>query len=152
MSFDMPPTPLTDNASQRKAYVITGPTSGIGRATALEIAEHGEVVLVGRDREKLNDLQSEIQRKDGSAVPVECDFSDIASVRRAAANIVALRLPIVGLLNNWHHADARHQEHPGLGHDVRNGPPRTVRIDRGAHAASPRRCERRLCRFRRGRS
>jgi NAD(P)-dependent dehydrogenase (short-subunit alcohol dehydrogenase family) len=96
----MPPTPLTNNASQGKAYIITGPTSGMGRATALEIAEHGEVVLVGRDPEKLNDLQREIQRKGGSAMSVVCDLSDIASVRRAAAKIVALRLPVVGLLNN----------------------------------------------------
>jgi NAD(P)-dependent dehydrogenase (short-subunit alcohol dehydrogenase family) len=33
-------------------------------------------------------------------VSVVCDLSDLASVRRAAAEIVALRLPIVGLLNN----------------------------------------------------
>jgi NAD(P)-dependent dehydrogenase (short-subunit alcohol dehydrogenase family) len=31
---------------------------------------------------------------------VVCDVSDIASVRQAAAQIVALRLPIAGLLNN----------------------------------------------------
>ena len=29
-----------------------------------------------------------------------CDLSDIAGVRRAAAQIVSLRLPIAGLLNN----------------------------------------------------
>jgi NAD(P)-dependent dehydrogenase (short-subunit alcohol dehydrogenase family) len=33
-------------------------------------------------------------------VSVVCDLSDIASVRRAAAEIVALHFPIVGLLNN----------------------------------------------------
>jgi NAD(P)-dependent dehydrogenase (short-subunit alcohol dehydrogenase family) len=33
-------------------------------------------------------------------VSVVCDLSDLASVWRAAAEIVALRLPIVGLLNN----------------------------------------------------
>ena len=37
-----------------KAYVITGPTSGMGRATAFELAKHGKVVLVGRDRAKLD--------------------------------------------------------------------------------------------------
>ena len=31
---------------------------------------------------------------------VVCDLSDIASVRRAAAEIIALNLPIAGLLNN----------------------------------------------------
>jgi NAD(P)-dependent dehydrogenase (short-subunit alcohol dehydrogenase family) len=33
-------------------------------------------------------------------VSVVCDLSDLESVRRAAAEIVALKLPIAGLLNN----------------------------------------------------
>jgi short-subunit dehydrogenase len=37
-------------APVRKAYIITGPTSGIGRLTAFELAKYGTVVLVGRDR------------------------------------------------------------------------------------------------------
>ena len=40
-----------------------------------------------------------IERAGGHAVPVVCDMSDLASVRRAAAEIIALHLPIVGLLN-----------------------------------------------------
>ena len=47
------PIPM-NNPSNPRAYVITGPTSGIGRATAFEVAKHGTVVLVGRDPEKLN--------------------------------------------------------------------------------------------------
>jgi NAD(P)-dependent dehydrogenase (short-subunit alcohol dehydrogenase family) len=88
------------NPTDRKAYVITGPTSGIGKATALEVAKHGQIVLVGRDPKKLGQLQQEIERKGHHAVPVVCDLSDIESVWRAAAEIMALRLPIVGLLNN----------------------------------------------------
>ena len=87
---------LTD----RKAYIITGPTSGIGRATAFQVAEHGTVVLVGRDAEKLRELQNALAQKGGHAVPVVCDLSDLVSVRRAAAEIIALKLPVVGLLNN----------------------------------------------------
>jgi NAD(P)-dependent dehydrogenase (short-subunit alcohol dehydrogenase family) len=83
-----------------KAYIVTGPTSGIGLCTALELARHGTVVLVGRDKGKLNEVQTTIGQKGGHAVSVVCDLSDLASVRRAAAEIVALRLPIVGLLNN----------------------------------------------------
>jgi len=95
------PNPVSvNNPTNRKVYVITGPTSGIGRATALEIAKHGQLVLVGRDREKLNQLQREIESKGHHAVAVVCDLSDLESVRRAAAEIIALRLPIVGLLNN----------------------------------------------------
>jgi len=95
------PNPVSvNNPTERKAYVITGPTSGIGRATALETAKHGQLVLVGRDPEKLKQLQREIESKGHHAVAVVCDLSDLESVRRAAAEIIALRLPIVGLLNN----------------------------------------------------
>ncbi len=82
------------------AYVITGPTSGIGRRTALNLARHGTVVLVGRDRRKLDEVQETIQRQGGKAVSVVCDLSDLASVRRAAQLIIESRLPVVGLLNN----------------------------------------------------
>ena len=76
----------TASASRSKAWIITGPTSGIGRRTALELARHGTVVLVGRDLAKLAEVQAEIQdRLGGHAEPVVCDLSDIASARRAAA-------------------------------------------------------------------
>jgi NAD(P)-dependent dehydrogenase (short-subunit alcohol dehydrogenase family) len=93
-------TDSTRKAKDRKAYMITGPTSGIGRRTALELAKHGTVVLVGRDRGRLDELQKTIEQKGQQAVSVVCDLSDLASVRRATAEIVALHLPIVGLLNN----------------------------------------------------
>ena len=83
-----------------KAWIITGPTSGIGRRTAFELARHGTVVLVGRDPRKLADVQRAIEGRGQRAVSVVCDLSDPASVRRAAAEIVALRLPLAGLLNN----------------------------------------------------
>jgi NAD(P)-dependent dehydrogenase (short-subunit alcohol dehydrogenase family) len=88
------------SASVRKAYIVTGPTSGIGRAAALELAKHGAVVLVGRDPAKLDDVWKTIERKGQRAVSVVCDLSDISSVKRAAAEIIALKLPIAGLLNN----------------------------------------------------
>jgi len=86
--------------TRRKAYVITGPTSGIGRRTAFELARHGIVILVGRDPAKLAAVKERIARRGGHAVAVVCDLSDPASVRRAAAEIVALELPVAGLLNN----------------------------------------------------
>jgi len=83
-----------------KAYIITGPTSGIGRATALELAKYGTVILVGRNSRKLDEVQNLIEQNGQQAVSVVCDLSDIESVERAAAEIIALRLPVVGLLNN----------------------------------------------------
>jgi NAD(P)-dependent dehydrogenase (short-subunit alcohol dehydrogenase family) len=88
------------NLSDGKAYIITGPTSGIGRRTAFELAKHGMVVLVGRDRGKLDEIEEAIKTKGQHAASVVCDLSDLASVRRAVAEIIALDLPIVGLLNN----------------------------------------------------
>jgi NAD(P)-dependent dehydrogenase (short-subunit alcohol dehydrogenase family) len=89
------------------AYVITGPTSGIGYRTALELAKHGTVVLVGRDREKLDAVRKTIESSGGQAVPVVGDLSDLTSVRRAAAEIVALGLPLAGLVNNAGIAEVR---------------------------------------------
>lgn len=89
-----------NNLTNHKAYIITGPTSGIGLATALEVAKHSTVVLVGRDSGKLSKVQKAIQQKKGRAVSVVCDLSDMRSVKRAAADIVALNLPLVGLVNN----------------------------------------------------
>jgi NAD(P)-dependent dehydrogenase (short-subunit alcohol dehydrogenase family) len=96
----MPNSKSRNPSAERKAYIITGPTSGIGRRTALDVAKHGTAVLVGRDREKLGALQKEIVHKGGNAVSVVCDLSDISSVQRAAAEIVSLNLPLAGLVNN----------------------------------------------------
>ena len=91
---------VDDAASGDRAYIVTGPTSGFGRRTALELAQHGTVVLAGRDRSKLADVQRTIERDGGKAVPVLCDLADLASVRHAATQITGLGLPIAGLLNN----------------------------------------------------
>lgn len=84
-----------------KAWIITGPTSGIGRRTALQLAERGTVVLVGRDPAKLAAVEAEIRARAGRhAVSVIADFSDFTSVRCAVAEIIAMELPIAGVLNN----------------------------------------------------
>lgn len=84
----------------KKAYIITGPTSGIGYATALELANHGTVILVGRNPDKLSQVQKTIKDRGQNAVQVVCDISDMKSVSGAAQQIIALQLPIAGLLNN----------------------------------------------------
>lgn len=83
-----------------KAYVVTGPTSGIGFRTALELAKHGAVVLVGRNPAKLENVKARIEEDGGQAMTVVCDFSDLTSARRAATQISAWALPIMGVVNN----------------------------------------------------
>jgi NAD(P)-dependent dehydrogenase (short-subunit alcohol dehydrogenase family) len=84
------------NPTEFAVYIVTSSTC----ATALELANHGTVVLVGRAPKKLDEVRKAVEKTGQRAVPVVCDLSDILSVRRAAAEIVVLRLPIVGLLNN----------------------------------------------------
>lgn len=90
----------TARSTDSLAWVVTGPTSGFGQAAALELARHGHVVLVGRSPEKLAAVRTQIENNGGVATTVVGDFSDVVSVRRAAAEIVALGLPIRGVLNN----------------------------------------------------
>jgi NAD(P)-dependent dehydrogenase (short-subunit alcohol dehydrogenase family) len=84
------PTSISEKNQPGRAYVITGPTSGYGLATAQEVAKRGGVVLVGRDREKLRALESGIRQKGGHAETVVCDLSDVESVKPAAAEIAGL--------------------------------------------------------------
>jgi NAD(P)-dependent dehydrogenase (short-subunit alcohol dehydrogenase family) len=92
--------PIDGGPSGDKAYIVTGPTAGIGRQTALDLARHGTIVLVGRDAGRLDEVQRTIGRRGGRAASVVCDLSDLASVRRAATRIIELGLPVAGLVNN----------------------------------------------------
>ncbi|HEX4090529.1 MAG TPA: SDR family NAD(P)-dependent oxidoreductase [Trebonia sp.] len=91
---------ISEGRPGEKAYIVTGPTAGIGRQTALDLARHGTLILVGRDAGRLEDVRLTIGRGGGRAVPVVCDLSDPASVRRAAVQIIGLGLPVSGLVNN----------------------------------------------------
>jgi NAD(P)-dependent dehydrogenase (short-subunit alcohol dehydrogenase family) len=71
-------------------------------------------------------VQKIIEQKGQQAVSVVCDLSDPASVRRAAAEIIALHLPIVVLLNNAGIFPMRATKN-ALGDDARNEPSRIVR-------------------------
>lgn len=80
--------------------VLTGPTSGIGRAAALALAAAGRhVIAAGRSQDKLKDLLGEIRISGGSAEPVSLDLESMQSVR-AAAEVILSRLDSLGVLIN----------------------------------------------------
>lgn len=59
-----------------KRVIVTGASSGIGRATALELAKNGcEVVLAARRLPLLVELTHEIEAAGGVAHPVPCDIT-----------------------------------------------------------------------------
>jgi predicted dehydrogenase/NAD(P)-dependent dehydrogenase (short-subunit alcohol dehydrogenase family) len=85
-----------------RVTLITGPTSGLGRAVALELAKHGhQLVLLGRNAVKLESVSNECIAL-GAPTPVTlvADMSSQADVRRAAAEFLATGLPLHVLLHN----------------------------------------------------
>ncbi|MBA3507655.1 MAG: SDR family oxidoreductase [Betaproteobacteria bacterium] len=63
-----------------RVVVVTGASSGIGRATALKLADAGaRVMLVARGEEKLVATKEEIDKSGGRAYMYQCDVSDMAS-------------------------------------------------------------------------
>src|SRR4029077_12236730 len=63
---------------QDRVVVVTGASSGIGRATAQLVGRHGaRVVLVSRTKEKLDELRKEIEAEGGRAFAYPTDLSDL---------------------------------------------------------------------------
>ena len=93
-------TELLRRALADKRVVITGASSGIGRATALRVAEvGGEAVLLARSRERLEAVRDEIVRAGGRATVHPCDLSSEEQCDAVVAAIVA-EGPVDVLINN----------------------------------------------------
>ncbi|MBI3407757.1 MAG: SDR family oxidoreductase [Planctomycetes bacterium] len=81
-----------------KVVLITGASSGIGRATALRLARMGaRLGLASRSAQALDDLAKEITTPGGHAVALTTDVTDPEQCRRAVMETVARfgRLDIV---------------------------------------------------------
>lgn len=84
-----------------KIVVITGATSGIGKATACLFAKKGaRLVLIGKNSERGRKVLSEINEYGGECEYVKCDVADIESVNTAADIIKAKYNRVDVLFNN----------------------------------------------------
>jgi dehydrogenase/reductase SDR family protein 12 len=86
-----------------RTVAITGPTSGLGLATAWAFAALGaRVVLVGRSEARLTDLATSLMTAFGTdRFPVVvADMGDVASVRAAVARIVSTESRLDVLIDN----------------------------------------------------
>ena len=84
-----------------KTVMITGASSGIGRATALRVGAAGaKVILVARGVEKLEQTRQEIADLGGKAFVHRCDLSDLSDIERMAKEVLQEHGRVDILVNN----------------------------------------------------
>jgi NAD(P)-dependent dehydrogenase (short-subunit alcohol dehydrogenase family) len=84
-----------------KVVLITGASSGIGKAAAIKCAAAGAtVLLVARSPEKLEETKAEIEEAGGEAHIHRADLSDLDDVQRMAAEVLDEHGRVDILVNN----------------------------------------------------
>lgn len=87
---------------QDRICIVTGATDGIGRQTALGLAQKGaQVTIVGRDTGKVQDTVLSLKERSGNAeiIGETADLSSIAAVRELGGRL-GQRLPRIDVLVN----------------------------------------------------
>lgn len=86
---------------KNKCILLTGATGGIGKHLALMLARKGaNMILVGRDSNKLTALSQQIQDKGGKAKTIAADLEAAGSVQQVAQQALHLFDGIDILINN----------------------------------------------------
>jgi len=90
-----------ENAPNRLRAIITGASSGIGKATSLAFASSGiDLCLVSRDRTKLEQVADLASEYGGEVKIVSTDLADLSTVKATMEAIVKDFAPIDILVNN----------------------------------------------------
>jgi NAD(P)-dependent dehydrogenase (short-subunit alcohol dehydrogenase family) len=90
-----------EGAVNGKTVVITGASSGIGRAAALKIAEAGGIpLLVARTEDKLEEVKAEIEASGGTAYVYPCDLSDFDAIDELVRRMLGDHPAVDMLVNN----------------------------------------------------
>jgi NAD(P)-dependent dehydrogenase (short-subunit alcohol dehydrogenase family) len=86
---------------ENRVVLITGGSSGIGRATAFKVAEAGaKVLIVARGEAELNQTRDEIVGAGGKCWAYPCDLADMASCDALVARVLAEHKHVDVLVNN----------------------------------------------------
>jgi short-subunit dehydrogenase len=84
-----------------RVAVVTGASSGIGRAIALTLADRGAVVVgMARRKDLLEELEAELRRRTPGSATEVCDVADADRYRQALARIEAHHGSLDILVNN----------------------------------------------------
>ena len=90
-----------EKAVRGRVIMVTGASSGIGKAAAMKIAEAGgTVLLVARTPEKLEDTRQAIEEGGGVAHIHRCDLSDMDDIDRMADEVLMQHGHVDVLVNN----------------------------------------------------
>jgi NAD(P)-dependent dehydrogenase (short-subunit alcohol dehydrogenase family) len=88
-------------AVRGKVVIITGGSSGIGRATALKLAAAGAKVVIGaRDPEKLDETRAEIEKAGGKAFTYPVDLTNMEACDAFAQQVLEDHGHVDVLINN----------------------------------------------------
>src|SRR5439155_23585519 len=84
-----------------RVVLVTGASSGIGRAVAAHVARHGaKVMLVSRTRQKLDELKAEIEAEGGRAWVYATDLSNLDACERMGRQVLEEHGQVDVLVNN----------------------------------------------------
>jgi short-subunit dehydrogenase len=98
-------------AVRGKLVLITGGSSGIGRATVRRLAESGaRVIVVARDAQKLEETRVEIEALGGWACTYSVDLTDAEACGALAKRVLAEHGAVDVLINNAGHSIRRSLE------------------------------------------
>lgn len=91
---------------KNKFAIVTGASTGIGRATAIELGRNGAIVaLVARNKKKLEETKKLIEEAGGKGIIIETDLSNVDSISNLIQSIkqetkqVDILVNIAGI---WH--------------------------------------------------
>ncbi len=90
-----------EDAVSGRTVMITGASSGIGKAAALEIGEAGgTMLLVARRKDQLQEVADEIEELGGVAYVHTCDLSNTDDIDRMCAEVLEQHQAVDVLVNN----------------------------------------------------
>jgi len=85
----------------QKVAIVTGASSGIGRDTAIALAQRGaRVVLCARSKEKLEEVAANIRQNGGEALPIPVDVTQPLAVENMVKATLAQFRRVDILVNN----------------------------------------------------
>ena len=80
---------MLDTGLSNKTAIVTGASSGIGKATSFAFAREGvRVALIARNENRLKSVAKEIESGGGEAFVVPVDITEIVSLKKAFKKII----------------------------------------------------------------